>query len=95
LNASILEIFKSKQKLQSELNDINYMNDTSQKRFSNLSAIQYKSQEKTTAAHRDLAHARAVTKTIQLYFYFTVESSLLLLFFLFFSQGIKGIHGSK
>lgn len=71
------------------------MNDTSQKRFSNLSAIQYKSQEKTTAAHRDLAHARAVTKTIQLYFYFTVESSLLLLFFLFFSQGIKGIHGSK
>lgn len=31
------------------------MNDTSQKRFSNLSAIQYKTIEKTTAAQRDLA----------------------------------------
>ncbi|EAR91596.1 hypothetical protein TTHERM_00392650 (macronuclear) [Tetrahymena thermophila SB210] len=65
LKKSMQELFKTKQKFRDQLHDLEFLNETADRRFHDLAAVQFKAKEKKIAIDKDLNAAKKSLKEYQ------------------------------
>ncbi|KAL4489268.1 hypothetical protein ABPG72_006332 [Tetrahymena utriculariae] len=65
LKKSMQELFKTKQKFRDQLHDLEFLNETADRRFHDLTAVQFKAKEKKIAIDKDLNSAKKSLKDYQ------------------------------